>query len=76
MKYSFFQVVREHCESFANKGLQNFPTGLPFTFWEQYIYLHGYLWMAVGIVLVATLTVLTISFMNLWAALIVVCILF
>lgn len=67
-----FQVIRQNCESFSTQGLPSFPTGLPFTYWEQYIYLHGYLWMAVGIVLAATLVVLSLALMNLWAALIVV----
>ena len=67
-----FQVVRKNCEEFADKGLPNFPTGMPFVYWEQYIYLHGYLWLAVGIVLASTLIVLAIALMNLWAALLLV----
>eukprot|EP00794_Sanderia_malayensis_P007816 gene7816-8662_t len=69
------KTVREQCSSFADKGLPNFPTGIPFTYWEQYVYLHGYLWMAVGVVLAATLIVLTLCLMNLWAALILVAVL-
>ncbi|XP_065070103.1 protein patched homolog 1-like [Rhopilema esculentum] len=73
--FRIIKVVRKHCQEFADKGLPNFPTGMPFVYWEQYIYLHGYLWLAVGIVLASTLIVLAIALMNLWAALLLVAVL-
>ena len=70
--YVFLQDVRALCDEYTKKGLPNFPTGIPFNYWELYLHLHGYLWMGVGVVLAATLFVLAASLMNVWAALIIV----
>ena len=32
--------VRDICRKYEEKGLPNFPTGVPFTYWEQYIRLR------------------------------------
>ncbi len=32
--------IRAVCDDFARKGLPNFPRGIPFTFWEQYLTLR------------------------------------
>ena len=32
--------IRDICDKFQEQGLPNFPTGIPFTFWEQYIHLR------------------------------------
>ena len=38
------KLVRKVCDKFTEKGLPNFPRGLPFTFWEQYLSL----WVCFG----------------------------
>lgn len=35
------ETVRNICKKFEEKGLPNFPSGVPFTFWEQYINLRS-----------------------------------
>ncbi|UYV80467.1 PTCH1 [Cordylochernes scorpioides] len=37
------QEIRALCERFEAKGLPNFPAGIPFTYWEQYISLRLHL---------------------------------
>ncbi|XP_065571497.1 protein patched homolog 1-like [Artemia franciscana] len=70
------QETRAVCKKFEEKGLPNYPRGIPFTFWEQYINLRRYLLLALGSILGAILTILTILLFNLWAALVVVFVLF
>lgn len=36
-----FQDIRSVCDKFAEQGLPNFPQGIAFTFWEQYLHLNG-----------------------------------
>ncbi|KAK8750191.1 hypothetical protein OTU49_015292, partial [Cherax quadricarinatus] len=64
--------VRTICRRFQEKGLPNFPTGVPFTFWEQYIKLRFYLVLALLAVLTAVFLVLSVVLMNVWAAALVV----
>jgi hypothetical protein len=66
------QEVREVCEEFSSRGLPNFPSGYPFTYWEQYINLRFYLLLALLCVLTTTFLVLTITLMNPWLAAVVV----
>ena len=64
--------IREICERFKSMGLPNYPRGIPFTFWEQYINLRFYLMLSLICVLAGIFLVLTIILMNPWAAFIVV----
>ncbi|CAL1543201.1 unnamed protein product, partial [Lymnaea stagnalis] len=64
--------IRGICDEFSKKGLPNFPLGVPFTFYEQYINLRFYLMLSIICVLVVTFVVLTVVLMNPWIALIVV----
>lgn len=68
--------IRIICEKFEEKGLPNFPTGLPFIYWEQYLNLRSYLWFALGCIFAAIFIVITILLVSLWSALIVVRIIF
>ncbi len=54
--------VRAICERFENRGLPNFPRGVPFTFWEQYLGLRVWLAAAAGCVLAASAVTLTAFF--------------
>ena len=71
--YLHTQDVRGICESFANKrGLPNYPHGIIFTFWEQYVSLRFYLTMAVVAALAAIFVTLAVVLLNVVAAFIVV----
>jgi len=60
--------VRSVCENFELKGLPNFPTGLPFTFWEQYIRLRLFLLSSLVVVFAIIFLVVCIILFNPWAA--------
>nr|XP_006822692.1 PREDICTED: protein patched homolog 1 [Saccoglossus kowalevskii] len=67
--------VRNISSHFDSRGLPNYPRGIPFTFWEQYVNLRFFLMLALISVLGATFLVNTIILVNPWAALIEVCVL-
>ncbi|ROT81126.1 putative hedgehog receptor patched [Penaeus vannamei] len=69
---AMIQEVRAICRKFEERGLPNFPTGVPFTFWEQYIKLRFHLVLALLALLTAVFLVLAVVLMNLWAAALVV----
>ena len=60
--------VRDICDTFAFRGLPNFPHGIPFTFWEQYIGLRFYLLLALASALAAVFLVITVLLASPWAA--------
>lgn len=64
--------VRELCQKFESRGLPNFPSGIPFLFWEQYINLRQCLIIAVLLALAAVFIIISILLFNLWAALLIV----
>ena len=64
--------VRAICDDFSARGLPNFPSGVPFTFFEQYVTLRTYLAAALVAILVSVFLVLALVMCNPWIALIVV----
>ena len=62
------EQVRGICKKFEDRGLPNFPAGIPFTFWEQYLKLRFFLFLALACVLVAVFLVLCVALMSIWAA--------
>ena len=64
--------VRDICARFESLGLPNFPSGIPFTFWEQYLTLRTYLLIALAAALGAVFLVVGVLFMSLWSAALVV----
>ncbi|KAJ9578984.1 hypothetical protein L9F63_024909, partial [Diploptera punctata] len=64
--------VRSLCQKFEEKGLPNFPLGIPFLFWEQYLGLRQSLGFALLCALVAVFLVVAILLLNLWAAILVI----
>ena len=62
------EQVRGICKKFEDRGLSNFPAGIPFTFWEQYLKLRFFLFLALACVLVAVFLVLCVALMSIWAA--------
>jgi patched 1 protein len=60
------------CQKFEERGLPNFPSGIPFLFWEQYLGLRQSLGLALLCALVAVFLVMAVLLLNLWAATLVV----
>ena len=57
--------VRDICERFsAERGLPNFPRGVPFTFWEQYVNLRLWLGVVLALVVLAAFLVLSVVFVS------------
>lgn len=63
--------VRELCQRFEARGLPNFPSGIPFLFWEQFLKLRQTFALAVLCALGAVFIVMSVFTFNLWAATIV-----
>uniref|UniRef100_A0A0K0D192 SSD domain-containing protein n=1 Tax=Angiostrongylus cantonensis TaxID=6313 RepID=A0A0K0D192_ANGCA len=60
--------VRAVCDAYTAKGLPNFPSGLAFTFWEQYLFLRWNLFCAICIIAFAVFAVISLLMFNPWAA--------
>ncbi|WKX98089.1 hypothetical protein Q1695_013633 [Nippostrongylus brasiliensis] len=60
--------IRATCDDFVGQGLPNFPQGIAFTFWEQYLHLNGNLLTAIGVIAFAVFIVISILLFNPWAA--------
>ncbi|KAI1290439.1 Protein patched [Halotydeus destructor] len=58
------EEVRSICQKYEDRGLPNFPTGVPFIFWEQYVRLSIYLLSGLVIVLAAIFLVICIFLFN------------
>jgi len=69
---NLIKSVRAICENFSAEGLPNYPSGVPFTFWEQYIELRKQILMAIGISLAVSFVVMSAMLFNIWAAGIIV----
>lgn len=76
-KYTFFslQDVREICDKYAEEGLSNYPSGVPFTFWEQYIWLRRQIIIAISISLAVSFLAMAMLLFNIWAAAVIVLVL-
>ncbi|OQV16996.1 Protein patched [Hypsibius exemplaris] len=64
--------VRGISGNFAKQGLPNFPSGVVFSFWEQYVHLKYHLLVAMIILLIGFFVILSIALMNLWASALIV----
>ena len=60
--------IRTICDHYTADGLAVFPTGIAFTFWEQYLHLTWYLFLAIVIIGTAVLCVISVMVFNPWAA--------
>ena len=69
------QNVRAICDKFSEEGLPNYPSGVPFTFWEQYISLGAQILTAIGVALVVSFLVMAAMLFNICAAAIIVIVL-
>ncbi|PIC47712.1 hypothetical protein B9Z55_006965 [Caenorhabditis nigoni] len=68
------EEIRAICEEYTERGLPNYPSGIAFTFWEQYLSLRFNLFMAILIIAAAVFTVISILMFNPWAATLIMCI--
>lgn len=69
------QEIRKICQKFEEKGLPNFPTGIPFIYWEQYVRLRIYLLSALVVVLAAVFLVISVFLLNPWTATLIILVL-
>uniref|UniRef100_A0AC34F9K9 SSD domain-containing protein n=1 Tax=Panagrolaimus sp. ES5 TaxID=591445 RepID=A0AC34F9K9_9BILA len=60
--------IRAVSEKFTDEGLPNYPAGLAFTFWEQYLHLTKNLATAITIIGGCVLLVISVIIFNVWAA--------
>lgn len=65
---TMIEEVRAVCDEFTEKGLPNFPSGIAFTFWEQYLFLRWNLFCAICIIAFAVFAVISLLMFNPWAA--------
>ncbi|KAL3080175.1 hypothetical protein niasHS_013847 [Heterodera schachtii] len=66
--------IRAISENYSRAGLPNYPEGVAFTFWEQYLHLDYYLVLAIGIISVSVFCVISTIIFNPWAAALVTCV--
>lgn len=69
---NLIKEVRSILEESQSKGVNAYPRGIPFTFWEQYIKLRERVLLACFLILVASFVASTIFFMSFAGALILV----
>lgn len=60
--------IRKVCDDYAANGLPNFPSGIAFTFWEQYLHLSSNLLKAICVIALAVFFVISVIIFNPWAA--------
>uniref|UniRef100_A0AC35U3X0 SSD domain-containing protein n=1 Tax=Rhabditophanes sp. KR3021 TaxID=114890 RepID=A0AC35U3X0_9BILA len=60
--------VRAVCDNYSVNGLPNFPSGIAFTFWEQYLHLSWHLFLAILTIAGCVFTVISVLIFNPWAA--------
>ncbi|XP_058065596.1 protein patched [Anopheles bellator] len=64
--------IRELCSKFEARGLPNYPSGIPFMFWEQYMNLRPCLLKAVGCALLAAFCLVALLLLSAWGSLLIV----
>ena len=64
--------IRGILESYEDDGIESYPNGAPFLFWEQYINLRRNVGLACGLILVACFIATSIFLMDLWSAVLLV----
>ncbi|KAK0396212.1 hypothetical protein QR680_001622 [Steinernema hermaphroditum] len=64
----FETEIRGICDEYQALGIDTFPHGIAFTFWEQYLNLNLNLFNAVGVIMVAVFCVISLLLINPWSA--------
>lgn len=67
--------IRNLCRRFEDRGLPNFPSGVPFTYWEQYFELRSFLIMSLLTILGGIFVSITVLMCSIRTPLIIVSIL-
>jgi patched 1 protein len=65
-------MIRELCKKFEARGLPNYPSGIPFIFWEQYINLRSFLALIILCALSAAFVFVGVLLLSVWAAVLIV----
>lgn len=73
--FILLQEIRSISEDYEVRGLSNFPDGIPFTFWEQYIKLKWNIGIATVAIIAVVFVAISILLMNIWTATICVLVL-
>ena len=71
----FIDEIRDLLGRNENYNIYSYPSGSPFLFWEQYINLRRYVGIACGLILVACFIATSFFLMDVWSAVILVCML-
>ena len=70
---TLIKETRKICEDFEKSGdFGAYPMGYPFSFWQQYIDLRYWLFIAIAVVLSSSFVVLSLTMMNLYVGFLVV----
>lgn len=69
---TLISTIRELCEKFELRGLPNYPSGIPFIFWEQYMNLRTSLVLILCCANLAAMFFIGILLLSVWAALLIV----
>ncbi|XP_037715754.1 protein patched [Drosophila subpulchrella] len=64
--------IRDLSVKYEGFGLPNYPSGIPFIFWEQYMTLRSSLAMIMACVLLAALVLVSLLLLSVWAAVLVI----
>ena len=67
--------IRDILGGYENDGIYSYPSGSPFLFWEQYINLRENVLIACGLILLACFIATSFFLMDVWSAVILVCML-
>ncbi|XP_068147159.1 protein patched [Drosophila tropicalis] len=69
---SLISHIRDLSLKFEGFGLPNYPSGIPFIFWEQYMTLRSSLAMILACAFVAALVLVSLLLLSVWAAVLVI----
>ncbi|XP_075166747.1 protein patched [Haematobia irritans] len=69
---SLISHIRDLSIRFEARGLPNYPSGIPFIFWEQYMTLRSSLAMILCCCVVAAFILVSILLLSMWAAVLVI----
>lgn len=64
--------IRTVCDKYTRKGLNNFPTGLPFIFWEQFVNLKIFLSAGIFLTFSFIFLISFFTFFSIWSSMLVV----
>lgn len=69
---TLISTIRDLCEKYEIRGLPNYPSGIPFIFWEQYMNLRVSLALILMCANVAAMFLVGVLLLSVWAALLIV----